>query len=733
MDQPNQGLSGLAHSLTSQAAPLTAVGAYRIVAELGRGGMGAVYEVTHPNFPRRLALKLLHEAAADEEGLLRFAREGQLLAQVRHRNVLPVHDMGRSPHGPFIVTDLVEGESLRAVVSRGPLPPREAARLAQAVGDALVTCHAAGVLHRDLKPENVLLQPDGTPMLLDFGLAREQGSQRLTQSGQFLGTPAYVAPEQAAGQSDERTDVYGLGATLYTLLTGKPPFTGTNHVRVVTKVMSEDPPWPSEEDPTFPRDLEAIVRVAMSKEPNDRYTTVRDLATDLGRWLAGELPWAASRWPELEAARTRARRKRLLSLGSGPAVAGAALGLGLVALAAGIAYRRGTTSTEDTPASVAIVGTLPAVTDAINVQLTLLVTDPDLDASTVPVVVERVVDDRASRVQLLEQVRVGRETRIDVPLRDGEQRLRVRIERGDSVATSDPIRQWFGGQAGRVPAPEQLPAGWTAGDQRGCYLDPAGKAFVWIPPGEFFMGLLRGEPGGETRLTRPFFLAVHETTYTEWDRFTDARGLPRVTRLAGREVPGRAADDHPVVGVSWSEAREFCAASGGRLPTEAEWEWAARGLVSKGTYPWGEEEPRVGIANLLGADDGAALTAPVTGFSRDKSLFGCLGMAGNVSEWVDEIQPERFNAEGKLFRPADRLEGAKDPHYTGPGRGPVARGGAWRSPSDGGTTEALRCQQGSFTYRCVADQRTPSRLPVRMDFIGLRLAVDPPGVGAPGR
>lgn len=194
------------------------IGPYHVVRELGRGGMGVVYEVSHPGVPgRRLALKRILTDVADAKGLVRFGREAQLLARVRHHNVLRVHELGRTAEGPYVVTELVEGENLRELLTRGPFEPRRAAELVRDLADALGAVHAEGILHRDLKPENVLLRPDGTPVVLDFGLARELDGEGLTRTGDVLGTPAYMSPEQANGESpsrlDARTDVYGLGGS----------------------------------------------------------------------------------------------------------------------------------------------------------------------------------------------------------------------------------------------------------------------------------------------------------------------------------------------------------------------------------------------------------------------------------------------------------------------------------------------------------------------------------------
>jgi serine/threonine protein kinase len=274
------------------------IGPYTIERELGRGGMGAVYEVRHPDVPRPLALKVI-AGFADPETIARLEREATLLAQVKHQNVVAVHAFARTEDGrPYVVMDLVPGQSLKTLARSTPMEPARAAGIVRALTSAVSALHARSILHRDLKPENVIVRDDGEPVLLDFGLARHLDARSLTQSGAILGTPAYMAPEQAEGSGaarlDERTDVYGLGAILFELLSGRPPFEGTP-VQIVAAVLTKKPVWPDAPDA-----LATVLRKAMEKAPDDRYPTARALGDDLSRFLAGERVHAKparSRWP----------------------------------------------------------------------------------------------------------------------------------------------------------------------------------------------------------------------------------------------------------------------------------------------------------------------------------------------------------------------------------------------------------------------------------------------------
>ncbi|MBX3470320.1 MAG: serine/threonine protein kinase [Planctomycetes bacterium] len=268
-------------------------GPYRALRELGRGGMGVVYEVERVETGGRYALKTLSLdlAAADPDFRARFAREAQLAARLDHPHVVRTHAADLEARPPWIVQDLLPGGSLEARLRReGPLPVAEAVDLARKVALALAHAHARGVLHRDVKPENVLLDAEGQPRLVDFGLARPVGQgTRLSLTGTVLGTPVYMAPEQALGEPvDARADVYAAGALLHTLLAGRPPFRdragGT--LAVLEAVISGAPEPLRAARPDVPPAVEAVVRRAMARRAHDRYASADELAAALGDCLA---------------------------------------------------------------------------------------------------------------------------------------------------------------------------------------------------------------------------------------------------------------------------------------------------------------------------------------------------------------------------------------------------------------------------------------------------------------
>jgi hypothetical protein len=294
---------------------------------LGQGGMGVVYEVRDPQLDRILAMKLIRDVRASDTAVERFWREAEVLGRIQHPNVVRVHQIGQAHEGTYLLMERVEGEPLSDVVERGPLEVNEAARIVRTLADALRAVHAAGILHRDLKPHNVILRPDGSPTLLDFGLVRDESLERLTKTGVSLGTPAYMSPEQAKGvrtsELGPQTDVYGLGVILYELATGEAPFTGSA-IDVMRAVIFQDPTRPSDVHDPVPAELEAICAVAMAKEPEDRYPTAEALRADLDRFLAGEAPAAL----EMGVYRTP-RLRRILRLAVGLAVILAVIVVGL--------------------------------------------------------------------------------------------------------------------------------------------------------------------------------------------------------------------------------------------------------------------------------------------------------------------------------------------------------------------------------------------------------------------
>ncbi|HJT77518.1 MAG TPA: serine/threonine-protein kinase [Gemmataceae bacterium] len=265
---------------------------YDILGELGRGGMGVVYKARHRALNRLVALKMILAGAhAGPEERRRFVREAEAVARLQHPNIVQIHEVGEHEGRPFLSLEFCAGGSLADRLGGTPLPAGAAARLVETLARAMHAAHQAGIIHRDLKPANVLLAEDGTPKVTDFGLAKKlDGAAGQTASGAIMGTPSYMTPEQAGGRSKEvgpPTDVYALGAILYELLTGRPPFRAATALDTVLQVVSEEPVPPSRLQPKLPKDLETVCLECLQKDRRRRYATAEALAEELRRFQEG--------------------------------------------------------------------------------------------------------------------------------------------------------------------------------------------------------------------------------------------------------------------------------------------------------------------------------------------------------------------------------------------------------------------------------------------------------------
>ena len=275
--------------------PATFLANHEILEELGRGGMGVVHRARQVHLNRVVALKrLLRGQSARPEDVARFRAEAASAARLSHPHIVAVYDTGSLDGQPYLVMQYVEGSTLARRLADGPLPPHEAAALLLPVCRAIQHAHERGVLHRDLKPSNILIDLAGSPLVGDFGLAKriDLGAEStLTESGAILGTPSYMAPEQAAsrrGVIGPPTDVYSLGAILYQMLTGRPPFQAASPLDTVLLVLEQDPVPPRALNPKADPDLEMVALKCLQKHPENRYPTAAALADDLDCYLAGK-------------------------------------------------------------------------------------------------------------------------------------------------------------------------------------------------------------------------------------------------------------------------------------------------------------------------------------------------------------------------------------------------------------------------------------------------------------
>ena len=300
------------------------IGKYKIIGELGKGAMGIVYKGVDPDINREVAIKLIRfdmvsEDAEKEDAARRFIREAQSAGNLEHPNIVTIYEVGREDNQTFIVMQCVDGESLKQAISAGKkFSPVEVVDLMTCLCDALELAHQNKIVHRDIKPGNILLDKQGRPYLVDFGVARMEMST-MTQSGTIVGTPSYMSPEQIQGiRVDARADIFSLGVIIYEMLTGKRPFEGDHITTIVYKIMNEEPTNIREMKRDLPEGFEQVIKKALEKDANKRYQSCKELAADLknlGAWSDRTISSGLQR-SEVLGLQKKGKQKRALVYGA---------------------------------------------------------------------------------------------------------------------------------------------------------------------------------------------------------------------------------------------------------------------------------------------------------------------------------------------------------------------------------------------------------------------------------
>jgi len=625
-------------------------GRYHVIEQLGQGGMAVVYKAFDTRLEREVALKLIRtESFAPSvagQMLKRFEREGKSLARMMHPNIVPIHDYGEHNGSPYLVMSYIAGGTLKDFSGR-VMPYAQAASLLAPVARALAYAHELNIIHRDVKPSNVLITVKGQPMLSDFGVAKILESEdggTLTGTGVGIGTPEYMAPEQWVNKVVPQTDTYALGVVFYELVTGHKPYTADTPAAILIKQVNDPLPRPKKYVPGLPDEVEKIIFKAMTKNPGERYARIDDFAAALEKLAA--------------------RADTVLPLKPAPAVAGL------------VPEMPGEKITEKYPRPKPVA--------------------PRHEEQPAAA-----VGSKRNRVPpwvyaLTGVVTLGLLAALVVFSLWLGGIFRPRGASTAGLAAVTPEMAEGGQEAG--PGEMIVPAGGSTQT----WLD--GMVGVFVPEGDYEMGSNTGDNN-----ERPAHIVYLDGFYIDRTEVTNgmyrqcvqagACSLPQYNGSYSRESYFGNSQywDYPVISVTWQQAGDYCTWAGRRLPTEAEWEKAARGTSGR-IYPWKDEfkcdngnfddETQQDMYVVPGGPDcdGYADTAPVGSYPSGASPYGALDMAGNISEWVADW----FSADYYSQSPRDNPAGPASGNYR------VLRGGSW----------SLGMWEARSTHR---DPRTPDQ------------------------
>jgi serine/threonine-protein kinase len=659
------------------------IGRYRIIEPLGQGGMATVYRAYDTHLECEVAVKFIRmerlSREEEQKTLKRFEREAKEIARLTHPNIVKVTDYGEYNGTPYLVMEYLPGGTLKQLAGK-PVPYDQAARLLAPVARALEAAHQKNLIHRDIKPANILLTEGGQPMVSDFGIAKilgVQGGTTLTSTNVAIGTPEYMAPEQWLNQISAQSDIYSLGVVLYELVTGRKPYTADTPTAIFLKQSNDPLPRPRSFVPDLPEEVEKVLYKALSKKPEDRYASMGNFAATL-EGLAGLIKPIQPPLPQVF--ETVTVRPEAPTVVPGPPE---------------LEIFRTEDTGQGIPASPSAVmgGTPPAESSSIPVSIPQKAASdrPSIRGWVWSAVVAAVLVGLVGLVGVLALIgwAVSKKPS-SLPATQILQGLAVRQPTATTGLFMAPIpptsTMTIGPTPALTPAPTQAEAPAATATQGptpmplpeiiSTKISPKdGMVMVYVPAGEFLMGsnnTIDSQAYSDELPQHTVYLDAYWIDQTEVTnaQYAQCAGVgqctpPYKTRSSTHSSYYRDAQyaNYPVIYVDWNQAQVYCTWAGRRLPSEAEWEKAARGTDGR-IYPWGDTAPGQGILNY---NNNKGDTTAVGSYPSGASPYGALDMAGNVWEWVNDWYSNSYYQHSPARNP------------TGPDSGTsrVLRGGSW--------------------------------------------------------